>query len=255
MLRRLGKKTKLLPELLPLFPDCSTFVDLFMGSGAVSFAMVSRCKYIFANDIENDIFNLYQVLLSQKDELVKQLQIMPIHNALFQHWRKNEEADPVIKAVRFLFLSNFSVMGTGNSLCIIMQSDKKVLLSKIENVFKLAQNIKFTNCDFRDILKKIVFKDNNEINKTFLYADPPYLNTGSNYNTTWTEQDTRDLFKVCMDSGLRFAISEFDNPVIIEIAKSYDLNINYLKERQTLKSRNTEILITNYHANRQRRLF
>lgn len=49
MLRRLGNKTRLLPKLLEFFPnDIQTFIDMFMGSGAVTFAMVERCKYVIA---------------------------------------------------------------------------------------------------------------------------------------------------------------------------------------------------------------
>ena len=157
MLRRLGRKTRILPKLLPLFPECSSFIDLFFGSGAVSFAMVKRCKYIIANDLDNEVFNLYQVLRHQKDDLIKQIQLMPIHNGLWQHWKKNEESEPVFKAVRFLFRSNFGYMGRGETLRVGFTLSKQTILQEVENVFLFIQDIQFINYDFREVLSKITY--------------------------------------------------------------------------------------------------
>jgi hypothetical protein len=74
------------------------------------------------------------------------------------------------------------------------------------------------------------------------------LGTGDNYENSFTLQDTKDLFEILVNSGIRFALSEFKNDIIIDIAKSYNLNIIEICERRTLKSRNTEILITNYKS-------
>ncbi len=49
-------------------------------------------------------------------------------------------------------------------------------------------------------------------------------------------------------------MSEFDNPFIIEQANERGLNINIIGERQNLKNRRTEILVTNY-SNSQQSLF
>lgn len=256
MLRRLGNKKKLVPKLISMFPECRTFIDMFMGTGAVSFAMIDRCKYIFANDIDNEIFNLYQVLRLQKDDLIEQLQIMPIHNELFQHWKHNQEVEPVMRAVRFLFLSNFGYMGKQDTMLFaVPNNDKKILFKNIENIFKNIQHVKFMNFDFRKVINKISFRQISDKLKAFLYCDPPYLETGNNYNSSWTEQDTADLFNICVESGLRFAISEFDNPVILDMAARYDLQVSIVDERRTMKNRNTEILITNYSPPCQRELF
>ena len=58
--------------------------------------------------------------------------------------------------------------------------------------------------------------------------------------------DTTDLFEVCVNSGLDFAISEFAHPEVLKLAEKYNLNVIYIGERQNLGNRRTEILITNY---------
>jgi len=45
---------------------------------------------------------------------------------------------------------------------------------------------------------------------------------------------------------IKFAISEFDNDFVIGLANDYKLNIITIGERQNMKNRRTEILVTNY---------
>ena len=49
-------------------------------------------------------------------------------------------------------------------------------------------------------------------------------------------------------------MSEFDHPFILEQAKQRNLNVIIIGERQNLKNRRTEILVTNY-SNSQQSLF
>ncbi len=41
-------------------------------------------------------------------------------------------------------------------------------------------------------------------------------------------------------------MSEFDHPFILDQAKQRGLNVHIIGERQNLKNRRTEILVTNY---------
>lgn len=96
-------------------------------------------------------------------------------------------------------------------------------------------------------MRTIKFRSNrpNQRLFTFIYADPPYLGTTSNYNLPkWTESDANDLIDICKNTDLKMAISEFDNPKILEMAKG--LNVYQIGERKNLKNRRSEILITNY---------
>jgi DNA adenine methylase len=116
------------------------------------------------------------------------------------------------------------------------------LLKDIESTKAKIANVQFTNCDFRDMLAKIQFKQD-----AFIYCDPPYVGTVDNYSHSFTKKDSIDLFDMLCKSGQQFAYSEFDTPFIIEQAKSRGLYVNYIKARKTISNRNTEILITNYH--------
>lgn len=182
---------------------------------------------------------------------------MPIHSDLLDYWKNNKETDPIKKALRFLFLSNLTVMGTGNSIQGGVYNDKLSFYEKIEPCFKYLDNVKMFNTDYKDFLnKKIAFGDSGfscGINETFIYCDPPYLGTDSNYSNNFTEEQTEDLFNTLQKIKCKFAISEFDHPFVISEAKKRKLNVIYIGERQNLKNRRTEILITNYE--KQKSLF
>lgn len=174
---------------------------------------------------------------------------MPLSHSLFNYWVRNKETDPIKKATRFLMLSNFSLYGSGDTFRVGENNTKAILLRNLETLIPSFGDTKFLCDDFRDVLPKIAIRDN----VPFIYADPPYLGTSNNgYSAPlFKEQDTIDLFSLLVGSGHKFAISEFSHPQILELATEHGLFVNYISERQTIKSRNTEVLITNYPPPRQ----
>ena len=248
MVIRLGRKNP--KDYIPFFPaNINTFIDLFMGSGALTFAMAKKCKEVFANDIDDDIFNLYQVVTNRKYELLEAIENMPESESLFKFWKSHEEQEPIQKALRFMFLSNFSYLGKKTTfLCIPGSNPKRCTLNRIKKTF-FAQNIKFTISDFRHVIRKISFGGGlRQKNNAFIYADPPYMGTANNYSHGFTEDDSKDLFEILVGSGLRFAMSEFQHPFILEMAEQYGLRITEVKERRNLQNRKVEILVTNYEV-------
>ena len=93
-----------------------------------------------------------------------------------------------------------------------------------------------------------------EKEQTFIYSDPPYLQTTNNYKNGFTKADSLELFETLEKTGCKFAYSEFNNPFILDQAKKRGLNVHIIGERQNLKNRRTEILLTNYENN-QLKLF
>jgi DNA adenine methylase len=258
MLRRLGCKKKLLPRLLDLFPaKVGTFIDLFMGTGAVTFAMQDRADFVFSNDNDAEVFNLFMVAKDRRADLLDALAMMPVHESLFQYWRHAQEPDPVWRSVRFLMLSNFGFLGGGVALRCLSGHDRETLRKEIDGLQDTLDKTMFLCCDFREVLNKVSFRHpEREKPMAFIYADPPYLGTGNNYQNGFTEQDTADLFRILVESGMRFALSEFAHPVVMELVNVYKLHVTYLGERRTLKNRQTELLITNYEPHpRQPSLF
>ena len=254
ILRRLGNKAKIAHKIIPHFPPHKIYIEPFWGTGSIFFAK-PKAKYNIVNDLDSDVFNLFQVVMNQKEELEKAFYMMPIHSDLLEYWKKNLETEPIRKALRFLFLSNFTIMGAGTSIRGSSTEESKENIEKALNeTFELLKYVKFFNFDFVDFFRTISFRRQSEIDGVLIYCDPPYLGTTDNYSSSFTEEQSENLFDTLQQTGCKYAMSEFDNPFIIEQAKQRNLNIIVIGERQNLKNRRTEILVTNYE-NTQKELF
>mgnify|MGYP003668643780 FL=1 len=120
ILRRLGNKKKLAEHIQTYFPDHSIYVEPFFGAGGMFFNK-PKVKYNIVNDLDSDVFNLFQIVSNNYTELETKFKTMPIHSDLFEYWKENEETDDVMKALRFLFLSNIF-----NQLFIYLKENKKL---------------------------------------------------------------------------------------------------------------------------------
>ena len=252
ILRRLGNKKKVAKLILPHFPPHKIYIEPFFGAGGMFFQK-PKAKYNIVNDLDSDVFNLFQVVMNQKEELEKAFYMMPIHSDLLEYWKVNKETEPVKKALRFLFLSNFVVPITGDINRKLFDNGKQVTFDNLlrTNEFINNSNIRFFNEDFRVFITRIMLRGKErplEDASAFFYCDPPYLGTTDNYSNSFTEEDTIDLFDVLIKTGCKFAISEFDNPIVLELAKSHNLEVITIGERQNLKNRRTEVLIVNYQS-------
>lgn len=244
ILRRIGNKSKIAAEIQTHFPPHKIYIEPFFGAGGMFFNK-PKAQHNFLNDLDADVFNLFQVVSNQKDEFIDLFDKMPIHNDLFDYWIGNQETEPIKRALRFIMLSNFSLYGKGDTLMLGCVKPKEQVFKHIDKTFDYIRNVQFTNCDFRKMFDSISLQDEDRDN-VFIYVDPPYINTVDNYSSSFKEQDAADLFDVLINTGCKFAYSEFDHPFILKQAAERKLNVECIGERQTLKSRNIEILVTNY---------
>lgn len=243
ILTRVGNKRRVADKIIPYFPQHDIFIEMFFGGGGMFFSK-PLAKYNILNDNDDDVYNLFMVLKTQKKAFYRQLELLPITDSLFQYWRHNKETEPIMKALRFIMLSNFSYMGKMDTLRLGVNNVKSIALKNVDTCFEYIKDALLMCDDFRDVLKKIPERDRND--KAFIYCDPPYLGTENTYKSIFEKQDTADLFKILVESNIKFAISEFHNPFVYELAKHYNLNIIEIGERSNLKNKNTEILIVNY---------
>lgn len=238
----MGNKRGIALEIQKYFPPHKIYVEPFFGAGGMFFNK-PKSKYNIVNDLDSDVYNLFQVVSNFYEELETQFLNLPLHQGIFEEWKTKIPENNVIKAIRFLFLSNYSFQGGMASFAFGVDNQKNRFSELLKKTNKLLFNVQFGNTDFRTFLNSLNrVKDKN----TFIYCDPPYLSTGNNYSNSFTEQDSKELFETLISTGCKFAISEFDNSIILDLAKSHNLEVVRVGERQNLKNKRTEILIINY---------
>ena len=105
ILRRLGNKQGIADKILQYFPKHSIYIEPFFGAGGIFFNK-PKADFNIMNDIDSDVFNLFTVISTNKDEFEQLFRITPIHQELLNYWKTTTETDPIRKAVRFVCLSN-----------------------------------------------------------------------------------------------------------------------------------------------------
>ena len=254
ILRRLGNKQAIAKDIIKYFPEHRFYIEPFFGAGGMFFNK-PKAKYNIVNDLDSDVFNLFQVVINKKVKLYESLKLMPLHSDLLKYWKLNIETEPIKKAMRFLFLSNLTYLGKGDTVKFgLGENSKKIMINNLQATFDLLEDVMFINKDFRKFFKSYQIRADVMKENVFIYCDPPYLGTNNNYSNSFTEQDSIDLFDCLQETKCKFAMSEFNNEFILNQAKERGLNIVLIGERKNLKNIKTEILITNYE-NTQLQMF
>lgn len=262
-----GGKYKLLPQIIPLFPNnIDKFLDLFGGSGTVS-ANVKANK-IICNDINKQVIKILQTIkdddisdiINQIDYYTNKYNLSKDNVSGYMELRKDYNLDKENWIMLYTLICHcfnnqirFNSKGDFN-----MPFGRRYFNTSLkDNLIKFSdrikkQNIYFTNLSFEDII----------IQNGFIYADPPYLNSDSVYNEStlikgWCETDEiklLNLLDIADSNGLKFALSnnlKYNN-VLLDIwrqkYKTHYLNMDYnnCNYQKKNKSQDKEILITNY---------
>lgn len=275
-----GAKYKLLPQLLPLFPDrIDNFVDLFGGGGEVSLNVKAnsivyndKCKPLvnifknldndFINEV-NEIINKYKLDKWNKDGFLKLRSVY--NNSLKDNLnRENAVALYCLLVHAFNYQIAFNSNGEYNTpfgadRSYFSKSLETKLNKYINEIGK--RNIKFYSEDFHNLSF-----DNQDFKNTFYYCDPPYLITvgayEKDYFCKWSESYERELLNLLdiLDyKQVKFALSNVlehkgkNNDILKEWSKKYNVhylnmdykNCNYQTKDKSANS-SVEVLITNY---------
>ena len=271
-----GGKSKLLPQILPLFPDkVGTFIDLFCGGCNVG-SNVNADKVIY-NDYMCQIIELFknwkdtnlEDTIQYIETQIKKFNLSKQNQEGFLELRKqyNEYRDIrdlfVLVAYAFNHQIRFNSKGEYNMPFGKDRSEynKNMKTNLINFITRIQeQNSTFLNKSFDELNVEEFTKD------TFVYADPPYLITVASYNENggWNEQMEYKLLEYldkCSENGIKFALSNVlemndkSNDILKKWAqeKGYNVhhlnytygNCNYHKLDKTV-GLTDEVLITNY---------
>ena len=288
-----GDKYKLMPQLNELFPkEINRFIEPFVGGGSV-FLNTNANSYL-ANDIDKNIIALHKMFLNfDLNELMKKFtNIINKYGLSFsfkgvnvpntlkrQHIKTyyakfnklpyekmrsdyNTDKNDFVKLYLLLIygfnrIIRFNSSGDFNLPVGNVDFNQNVYnaLSSYK-VFTNNKDIKFSNMDYIEFLDSLKFKDND-----YVYFDPPYLISNSEYNKIWSEINEYELYSKIDElhkKNIKFGITNLIyhkgriNNILKQWAnknkyKIYNINSNYISfNDNTIKTDSKEIFITNY---------
>lgn len=289
-----GDKYKLMPQLKKLFPKyISTYVEPFVGGGS-SFLNTKAGNYL-VNDVDKYVIELHKCLSSYAEcpdvFLTKLYSIMDKYGlscsfrginvpvdlkkqfvkTYYSHYNKNSymmlkdefnvNHDMVTLYILLIYGFNhmirFNSSGEFNLPVGNVDFNKNVYNAILNYMsFNRDNKIEFFNMDFKEFLKLIEDKlDEN----SFIYLDPPYLISGSEYNKYWNENEEKrlcDYLDELNNRGIKFGITNLIchkgriNKTFLEWSnkyKVYSIESNYISfNDNTIKSDSKEVYVTNY---------
>ena len=238
-----GSKTRLLPQILPLFPrEMGTCVDLFCGGGSVGLnvGVYRHCKNVMFNDKSKPLIEIFMlflrtpfdVLLQEIESIIESYNLSNTASFGYTYYGCNSQSglasynkmgferlkndyniskNPIKLFVLLVFSFNnqmrFNAKGAFNLPCGKRDFNTK-MRAKLQHFVQGLQSLepKFLCCDFRDFDLGILDS------KDFVYIDPPYLLALASYNENggWSEKDEYDLYffmEKLDSSGVCFAFS------------------------------------------------
>ncbi|MCD8310180.1 MAG: Dam family site-specific DNA-(adenine-N6)-methyltransferase [Prevotellaceae bacterium] len=288
-----GDKYKLIKEIKTHFPDkIGRFVEPFVGGGSV-FLNVDAREFIL-NDIDSYVIALHKYLCNQSrksDLFFENLfniiddyglscsfhnDIVPVElktrypKTYFAKYNKNayiklrtdynqsDRSD--ISVLYILLIYGFNRMLRFNrfndfNLPVGNVDFNKNVYDALKRYFEIVsvKQPKWFNEDFRTFLNDINWQEDD-----FVYLDPPYLITFSEYNKLWNEDTEADLLSFLdrmNGMNVKFAISNVThykgktNDSFLSWARqynSYPIKSNYISYHDNTIKQFNEVLITNY---------
>ena len=263
-----GGKYKLLPQIIPEFPNnINTFVDVFGGGFNVGIN-VNSDKVIY-NDIitpladlmvafkENDINDILEYI----DTTIKEFGLSKTNKEAFYNFRdyyNNNSNNALDLFIITCFSFNHTMEFNLNGKCNISAGTNRSHFTKNmhDNLIKFKDKI--DNMDLTIYNKS--FDKLDYTNDSFYYFDPPYLLSLTAYSRRyWNEKCENRLLNILSQNNIKFALSnviEYDdktNNLLKEAVNKNDWNVipiesDYSNSSYQKKKRikNNEVLITNY---------
>ena len=191
-----GGKTQLLPDLLPKIPkDCGTYIEPFLGGGALFFAL--RPEKAVLADSNPELINMYQQIAADPDVVIAKLTQYENTSEMFyavrgQRW---EELPPAEAAARMLYLNRtcFNGLYRVNRQGIFNvpfgnYAHPRICAPELLYAASQAlQQVTIICADFRQVLQEYAREGD------FIYLDPPYLPAASAQGFTSFTKDNFSL--------------------------------------------------------------
>lgn len=288
-----GDKYKLMPQLKQLMPkDIEQYIEPFVGGGS-SFLNSKGTSYML-NDVDSyvvelhrqigsytgkaeklfeelfDIIDFYGLSCSYRGICVPEEMKKKYVKTYYSKYNKdayirmrkdfNERKDD------FLRLYLLLIYGFNHMIRFNDKGDFNLPVGNVDfnnNVYQALNNylkfvgeheIEFFNMDYISFLEKIKFENN-----SYVFLDPPYLISMSEYNKLWNDKKEDELCEyldLLNDRGIKFGITNLIthkgkvNRRFLDWSKkycAYDVKSNYISfNDNTIKADSQEVFVTNY---------
>lgn len=223
-----GGKQRLVPEILPLIPKHTQYVEPFCGGAAVFWAK-EPSQHEVINDLDGRVVNFYRVLQTRFDELQSMIR-GTLHSEAEHRWAKSVladiEADEVDRAWAFWVQTSMSFgnkIGAGFAFSMRVREGATQcgnMMRNRRNEFTAIYSERLEGSEIfsRDAVELIKLKDSPT---TFFYIDPPYVSSECGHYKGYTSTDFQRLLDVLGKIEGKFLLSSYPEPELLAARAAY----------------------------------
>jgi len=252
-----GGKQNLVKYLLPLMPNHTTYIEPFVGGGAVFWAK-PKSEVEVINDTNRELINFYEVVQNEFVELEKMIRISLHSRSLHSDASviyNNPHMFTRIKrawALWVLAAQSFSSMldGTWGYDKIKGTTSKKITNKRAAFTEEYAIRIQNVQIECTDALRVIRARD---YEKAFIYVDPPYYNSDCGHYDGYSIEDFEELLKTLAGIKGKFLLSSYPSDILKRYTKengwytkSIEQTVSVANSTGAPGKKKTEMMTANY---------
>lgn len=226
-----GAKWSLAEWVIGHFPGHHSYLEPFLGSGAVLFTK-ERSNIETVNDLDGDVVNLFEWIKKDPERLAHAIYWTPYAREVYDRAcaAQYTETDPFQRAVDFYarlmmghgFRTNDKKVGWKNDIQGREAAYAATHWCKTpEIIFRAAERLRGVQIENRPAIELI---QRFNYPNVLIYADPPYLlgtRHGKQYKCEMTDKDHLDLLDVLNAHRGMVILSGYDNPLYNETLKDW----------------------------------
>ena len=264
-LKWVGGKAQLLPKLITRMPSSfGNYFEPFVGGGAMFFRLCPQSAVLM--DVNEELINVYEVVQSQLEELIIDLQKhiyeknyyyqirLADRQEEYKTWSKVQRASRLIYLNKTCFNGLYRVNSRGEFNTPMGKYKNPRILDEpnLRACHQALTGREILHASFLEVEAKVKSGD-------FVYFDPPYapLSATSNF-TSYSKQKFDSQMQLALqhlcdrlnNKGILFMVSNSSAPLVIDLYKSYKVEFVYatraINSKANRRGKIPEVLITNY---------
>ncbi|SHN77469.1 DNA adenine methylase [Desulfitobacterium chlororespirans] len=217
-----GSKWGIADWIIGHMPDHHTYLEPYLGSGAVLFK--KRPSPIeTVNDLDCNVVNLFRIIREQPEELARVIAATPFSRFEYDStFEQPAPEEPIMQARWFLLQCwqghGFRVNGYKVGWKNDVQGREKAY--ELSNWYRLpvwileaAERLRKVQIENRPAIEVI---KRHKYPNVLIYADPPYVlgtRTGKQYKCEMTDNDHREMLQALLDHPGPVILSGYENDV------------------------------------------
>jgi DNA adenine methylase len=252
-----GGKQNLVTTILPLIPEHITYVEPFVGGGAI-FWSKPKSEVEIINDYNRELINFYECVQNEFVELEKMVRISlhsrSLHNDATVIYNNPHMFTRIQRgwSIWVLAAQSFSSMLDGSWGYDKIKGTTSQKIANKRDDFTLDLSIRIQNVQIENTDALRIIRSRDSIN-TFHYCDPPYFNSDCGHYDGYSKDDFESLLKLLSEIEGKFLMSSYPSDILKEYTRTNGWCTRQIEQKVSVANgtgkpgkKKIEVLTANY---------